>query len=118
MSAEELLWLYFFVVLLIIPEMIKGPLAGRCFFAGGVVWLLAWVALPTYPGHSAWDTGIRLVIFLVGPVWFSLGAGLSAKEAGRRARVLRWLNLVGFAVSVGLIILYLSGVPRVFYLRY
>ena len=54
------------------------------------------------------DVEIELAFLLVGPVLFLRGAWISGREVGRRAKVLRWLNVIGLAVSVGFFLVYLS----------
>ena len=55
-------------------------------------------------GFALWLTCTALTywLFLSG-FWFAMGAHHALREAGRPARISRWLNLVGLAVYLGLI---------------
>ncbi len=73
------------------------------------------------PRQSGWEVGIQLSFWvgtlLIAPVFFALGARFSAKEEQRSAKRLRWLNVVGLAISVGVVLLALGGLIRGVVLR-
>ncbi len=96
----------FFLLLLPLPAVLRTsgrvPLSLR-YFLGGVIGLAAqatvWFA---GPWEQTWELYVLLVMFHLSPIWFSIGARRSLEELeGRRAKVLRWLNVVGFAGWVG-----------------
>ena len=115
---ETTVWVLFWLVLFfIVPVIIEWSLSTRC-LAGGLVVLSAWGSMVIKPPFSPLDEGFRLGLVLIGLGCFSFGAVFSIKEVGRKARVLRWLNLVGLAVSAGYFLLFLSGAIRKFYHGY
>ena len=114
--AWALLCLYltvFFLPLLPFPDRVhaflKPPLSLR-YALGGVLGLAAWATLRF--GEYWWehlDTWILLWMHTLSPLWFSTGIRRSLKDfKGHKAIALRWLNVAGFTVSVGLILMRLG----------
>jgi hypothetical protein len=100
--------LLFFLAILPLPERLlarlKCPVALR-YLLSGVVGLAAY-APPYIREHHLDDseTWILLGMLLLSPLWFSIGTRRSPTDADRGATVLRWLNIVGLAVSVLLVV--------------
>ncbi|MCZ6688249.1 MAG: hypothetical protein O7H41_01395 [Planctomycetota bacterium] len=111
-----------FVVFLSLPQAVyirlKAPLSLR-YVMSGVIGTAAQALVVFGHWRGADPTAIRgLIVWaidyressvllgmgLLSPLWFSIGARRSLGEVGsHRAKVLRWVNVVGFALSVGLI---------------
>ncbi|MCZ6691123.1 MAG: hypothetical protein O7H41_16165 [Planctomycetota bacterium] len=115
-----------FAVFISLPQAIyirlKAPLSLR-YVMSGVIGTAAQALVVFGHWRGADVTVIRgLIVFaidyrewsvllgmgLLSPLWFSIGARRSLREVGsHRAKVLRWVNVVGFALSVGLIVMLL-----------
>ena len=98
--------LFFFPLVLLLPAVlrfsVRVPLSLR-YFLGGAVWLAAYLVarIRSVGNTEGW---ILFGMFLFSPLWFSIGARRSLREVGsHRAKLLRWVNVVGFGLSVGLI---------------
>ena len=96
---------------LVLLVIMKQP-AAIIFFVAGLLPLSAGGAFILTPMISdapnpRWAPPLLRVFLLISVACFSGGARLSLKEAGARAKVLRWANVVGLGISVGLILMIL-----------
>ena len=96
--------LFFFPLVLLLPAVlrfsVRVPLSLR-YFLGGAVWLAAYLVarIRSVGNTEGW---ILFGMFLFSPLWFSIGARQSQRELqGHKAKALRWLNVAGFAASIG-----------------
>ncbi|MCZ6688501.1 MAG: hypothetical protein O7H41_02740 [Planctomycetota bacterium] len=102
-----------YVLFLALPEAIYISITAlhslRYFMSGAVgAAALAHLVFDLWRGADEiyhWEGRVLIGMCLLSPLWFSIGARPSLREVGsHRAKVLRWVNLVGFAISVGLMI--------------
>lgn len=102
-----------YVLFLSLPEAIYISISAlhslRYFMSGAVgAAALAHLVFDLWRGADEifyWEGRVLIGMCLLSPLWFSIGARRSLREVGsHRAKVLRWVNVVGFAISVGLIV--------------
>ena len=107
-----------YVVFLSLPAgiytYIKAPLSLRYSMSGvvGAAAMALWMFSRLWGADEIPDWEVRVLVGmgLFSPLWFSIGARRSLREEGsHRAKALRWLNVAGFGVSVGLIAVHLMG---------
>lgn len=88
----------------------KGPVGtprSLHYCLGGLLpWATGFVLARLQIVDVIWLMAIFMVALLMTPLFFWKGARLALKETGRKAKLSRWLNVIGFGFSLAALIGY------------